>query len=188
VAKSKDAGQAYQLKITLQRITPPVWRQVKVKDCTLAKLHTIVQWCMGWHDCHVHQFDIGSQTYGDPRQWFDEIASGLEVGNERKVKLSQLARQGIEKFTYIYDLGDSWTHLIQIEKVLPAEKGAQYPQCLAGERACPPEDCGGAWGYGDFVQAIKDPGHARHEELTEWLGTDFDPEAFDIGAVNGRLR
>jgi hypothetical protein len=184
MAKTKGSAQVYQLKITLRDIKPPVWRRVQVKDCTLAKLHDIIQTCMGWDDYHLHEFDIGDERYGGPRQWQDDF----EVGNEGKVKLSQLVGQGVKKFTYVYDMGDNWGHVIQIEKLLSAEAIAHYSRCIAGKRACPPEDCGGPWGYGDFLDAIQNPRHERQEELLEWVGGEFDPEAFDIEAVNEELR
>jgi hypothetical protein len=90
--------------------------------------------------------------------------------------------------SYTYDFGDNWEHTIQIEKVVDAEPGIRYPRCIDGKRACPPEDCGGAWGYGDFLKAIQDPKHSEHEEMTEWIGGEFDPEEFDLAAVNNGLR
>jgi hypothetical protein len=188
MAKSKAGGQVYQLKVTLRDIKPPVWRRVQVKDCTLAKLHDIIQACMGWDDYHLHEFDIGGERYGDPRQWRDGFGGEMEVGNEGKVKLGQVVARGVKKFSYVYDMGDNWGHTIQVEKVLDAEPGVRYPRCVAGKRACPPEDCGGPWGYGDFLEAIQDPRHGRHEELLEWVGGEFDAEAFDAEAVNEELR
>jgi hypothetical protein len=96
--------------------------------------------------------------------------------------------QGFKKFTYTYDFGDNWRHVIQVEKVLAAEPGARYPRCVGGKRACPPEDCGGPWGYGDFLEAISNPKHPEHEDMLEWAGDEFDPEAFDLEAVNEELR
>ena len=84
-------------------------------------------------------------------------------------------------------MGDNWDHTIQLEKVLPAEAGVRYPRCVAGKRACPPEDCGGPWGYADFLNAIQNPGHENHADMVEWIGGSFDPEAFDPEAVNRRL-
>jgi hypothetical protein len=185
MAKNKEPAKVYQLKIALQDIKPPVWRRVQVSDCTLARLHDVIQRCMGWDDYHLHEFNVGHERYGAPSQWENDF--GDEVANEGKVKLSQMAGQGIKKFTYVYDMGDNWEHVIQIEKVLSAEAGASYPRCTAGARACPPEDCGGPWGYGDFVEAIQNPKHERHVELIEWLGEEFDPEAFDVAAINGDL-
>jgi hypothetical protein len=188
MGKPKVPAQVYQLKITLQHIKPPIWRRVQVKDCTLAKLHDIIQTCMGWDDYHLHEFDIGNERYGDPAQWRDDFGGELEVINEGKIKLSQLVARSVKKFTYVYDVGDNWGHTIQMEKVLAPEAGVRYPCCIAGKRSCPPEDCGGPWGYGDFLDAIQNPRHERHEELLEWVGGEFDPEAFDMEAVNKELR
>jgi hypothetical protein len=183
MAKTKDAGPVYQLKITLRDIKPPVWRRVQVKDCTLAKLHDIIQTCLGWDGYHLHAFEVGGQQYGEP-----DPDGMMEMENERKVKLSQIVAGGFKKFTYIYDFGDNWDHTIQVEKVLDAEPGVRYPRCVAGKRASPPEDCGGPWGYGDFLEAISNPKHPEHEDRLEWAGDEFDPEAFDIEEVNAELR
>jgi hypothetical protein len=188
MAKESGSDQVYQLKITLQRITPPVWRRVQVRSCTLAELHHVIQQCMGWYNCHLHDFDIGGERYGDPLQWESDFEDDLDIGDESKIKLNQLVAQGVKKLTYVYDMGDDWAHVIQIEKVLPADTGVRYPRCIAGKRACPPEDCGGPWGYGDILKAVQDPSHKQHEEQLEWIGGEFDPEAFDLEAVNAKLR
>jgi hypothetical protein len=179
----------YQVKITLNGIKPPIWRRVQVKDCTLAKLHDLIQTCMGWDDYHLHVFAIGGEQYGLPEQWKESGGWGEpEVGDSRKVKLSQLVAQGVQKFCYIYDMGDNWDHTIQIEKTLPAEAGVKYPRCIDGKRACPPEDCGGPWGYADLLEAIQDPKHPEYEDRMEWIGGGFDPEAFDLEQLNAELR
>jgi Plasmid pRiA4b ORF-3-like protein len=103
-------------------------------------------------------------------------------------RLSRVVASGIKKFTYTYDFGDNWDHAILVEKTLEAEPGVRYPRCVGGKRACPPEDCGGPWGYGDFLEAVGDPRHPEHEEMLEWAGGEFDPEAFDIETVNEELR
>jgi hypothetical protein len=182
------AGTVYQVKITLDGLRPPVWRRVLVKDCSLAKLHDLIQISMGWDDYHLHVFEIGGEQYGDREQW-DQPGpwDDSEVGDERKVKLSQLVAGGIKKFRYVYDMGDNWEHTIQIEKELPAEAGVRYPRCTDGKRACPPEDCGGVWGYGGLLEALGNPRHAQHDELREWSGGEFDPEQFDPEAVNQEL-
>lgn len=182
----KATGVVFQLKITLNEVKPPIWRRVQTKDCTLARLHDIIQASMGWHDCHLHLFKIGEDRYGDPDQWPKEFDDDPETLNERKVKLSQLADMGVKKISYEYDMGDSWWHAILMEKTLPIEKGVKYPRCIDGERACPPEDCGGPWGYGDFVEENRK--HKQHRELLEWVGGEFDPEAFDLEAVNEELQ
>jgi Plasmid pRiA4b ORF-3-like protein len=176
------AGQVYQLNITLRNIKPPIWRRVQVTDCTLATLHNIVQRCMGWTNSHLHAFEIGGEQYGEP-----DPEGMMEMEDERRLRLSRVVAHGHKQFTYTYDFGDSWDHGIQVEKVLEPEPRVRYPRCVDGRRACPPEDCGGPWGYPEFVEAIENPRHKRHRELLEWVGGEFDPEAFDIEAVNKKL-
>src|SRR5262249_48239954 len=94
--------------------------------------------------------------------------------------------QGIKKFTYVYDFGDNWRHIIEVEKVLTADAGVEYPRCVEGKRACPPEDCAGSWGYGDVVKAVKNPS-TKNRELVEWVGEDFDREEFYLEEVNKDL-
>ncbi|HVS38764.1 MAG TPA: plasmid pRiA4b ORF-3 family protein [Gemmataceae bacterium] len=180
------AGAVYPLKITLDHIRPPIWRRVQVKDCSLADLHYVIQTSMGWYNSHLHIFEIAKEQYGDPEQWQDAMW-GHDVADEGKVKLGRLVGAGVKKFHYEYDMGDSWGHTIQVEKMLPAEAGVHYPPCVDGKRACPPEDCGGPWGYGGFLDAVQNPRNPQHEEMREWVGGSFDPEAFDLDAVNRRL-
>jgi hypothetical protein len=174
----------YQLKVMLRHSKPPIWRRVQVPaDISLARLHQILQVVMGWTDSHLHQFVVGRTLIGVPDPDF-----GMEVKNERNVKLSQVVRGEKSKFAYEYDFGDNWQHDILVEKVLQAEPGARYPICLTGKRAGPPEDCGGVWGYDDLLEVIGNPSSPEHDEMLEWLGGEFDPEAFDVDAVNEELR
>ena len=176
-----------KLKITLVGSDPPIWRRVEMSDCSLAHLHNIIQVAMGWEDYHLHRFEIGQRHYGIPHPTDRDM--GIKVIDERKVQLSDvIAGAGKRvKFVYEYDFGDGWQHAIKLEGTGTAESGAKYPRCTAGERACPPEDVGGVWGYEEFLEAISDPEHERHEELIEWIG-DFDPEEFSLDAVNQELR
>ena len=91
-------------------------------------------------------------------------------------------------FKYEYDFGDGWQHDIVFERLVGREPKVKYPRCVEGERACPPEDVGGPWGYAEFLEVITDPKHERHEELLEWVGGDFDPEAFSTEKVTEQLR
>ena len=177
----KSQSTVYQLKITLADIKPPVWRRVEVTDCTLSKLHEIIQIVMGWDGSHLWAFEIGGEQYGEDPE------GEMDMESSRKLKLSQVVQRGVKKFVYTYDFGDNWEHVIQVEKVLEADPKVKYPRCVKGSRACPPEDCGGAWGYGDFLAAVQNPTHESHEEMLEWVGGEFDPEAFDIEAVNKEL-
>ena len=175
--------QIYQIKVTLQGFRPPIWRRIQVRsDTRLDKLHLILQDVMGWDNYHLHQFVIHGEYYGPP---YD--GDFMDMMDESKSKLSDLVGGEKFKFIYEYDFGDSWAHVLLVEKILPAEKGVQYPVCIKGKRACPPEDVGGVWGYGSFLEAIKDPKHPEHDEYLEWVGGEFDPEAFDLDDINVML-
>ncbi|MCJ7432979.1 MAG: plasmid pRiA4b ORF-3 family protein [Anaerolineales bacterium] len=175
----------YQIKVTLNDSKPPIWRRVLVEDTTtLSKLHTILQTVMGWTDSHLHQFIIDEGFYGNPD---DDEFGDMDIKNEKRFHLNQFVERKGFKFIYEYDFGDSWEHTILVEAILPAEKGAQYPRCIEGKRACPPEDVGGVWGYEDFLKTISNPKDPGYEEMMEWTG-EFDPERFNLDHVNEGLR
>jgi|SRR5579864_4311620 len=178
--KPKSADLLYQFKITLKESRSPIWRRIQVKDCTLDKMHEHIQTAMGWTNSHLHHFKIGEQHFGDP-VLLQENFNEMEYEDSTTTKLSDIIPQNGKRFqfTYEYDFGDSWYHEILFEGCPKEESGTKYPLCVEGERACPPEDCGGIWGYPDFVEAIQNPDHERHDELLEWIGGEFDPEAFD---------
>jgi hypothetical protein len=139
---------------------------------------------MGWTNTHLHQFKVGDIHLAEPN---DEDYEPYPI-DYRNISLNQIARYRGSSCIYEYDFGDGWEHLIEVEEELPIEAVASpLPRCIGGERACPPEDCGGSNGYDEFVGAIRDPDHDEHESYVEWAGGDFDPESFDIAAVNQRL-
>ncbi|HSJ57217.1 MAG TPA: plasmid pRiA4b ORF-3 family protein [Anaerolineae bacterium] len=177
--------QIYQLKVTLEGIKPPVWRRLLVPgDDTLGDLHDIIQVAFGWLDYHLHQFIVGDAFYGVPDP---DYLDYVDMRDEEHVTLSEiLAGEGF-RFRYEYDFGDGWMHLIEVEKVLAPEPDQLYPVCIKGRRARPPEDVGGIWGYQNFLEAIRDPEHDEHESYLEWIGGEFDPEAFDLDEVNQAL-
>lgn len=184
MSTKKQPVSVYQLKVTLKESKPPIWRRIQVNsDITLYKLHQILQVVMGWFNCHLHQFVVHGEYYGTPDPDFD-----FEVKNEKRVKLNQVASTTGDKFVYEYDFGDSWEHVILLEKILQPEAEVHYPICLKGKRACPPEDCGGIWGYNDLLEIIQDSAHPEHKDMLERLGGSFDPEEFDLGVVNQKLK
>ena len=126
---------------------------------------------------------IADHRFSEPEFGLDEM--GDSVANEKRVRLAEFGFVPKDKFAYEDDFGDGWDHEITVEKVLVPEAGGRYPQCVAGRRACPPEDVGGTWGYESFLEAIRDP---EHDSMLEWAGGEFDPAAFDIAAVNDDLR
>jgi hypothetical protein len=183
---ARKTAQIYQIKVTLDDTHPPIWRRILVPgDSTLSDLHHIVQAVMGWNNSHLHMFTINDTIYGNPE---DDEYGELGTKDEKKFKLAKLFPEGGKRFKYEYDFGDSWVHTLLIEKILPPEKGKEYPVCIKGKRACPPEDMGGVWGYEGFLEAISDPNHPEHDEYIEWAGEDFDPEAFDLEEANETLQ
>ena len=131
--RASGPATVYQLKITLKDLKPPVWRRIQVEDCSLARLHGVIQACMGWSNCHLYAFELDGEEYGDDPDLLDA----------RSLKLGRIARDGPSRFTYQYDFGDDWRHVVNIEKTLPAEPGASYPRCMDGKRACPPRTAAG---------------------------------------------
>jgi hypothetical protein len=178
----------YQVKVTLKGSKPPIWRRIQVaSDTRLDRLHRIVQCVMGWDGGHLHQFIVGGVCYSTPMPEFG-IDMETDCADARKVSL-QKAAPGVKcRILYEYDFGDGWEHDLLVEKVLDPDPAARYPVCLAGKRACPPEDCGGIWGYVELLKALQDPQHPEHKNMTEWIDEDFDPEGFDLEEVNRRLR
>ncbi len=173
----------YLLNIQLLDIEPLIWRRFVVPaSITLDRLHDVIQIVMGWTDSHLHAFTIGKKRYTEYPEFRDD---GFECGRYR---LGDLIKQKGRTFQYMYDFGDSWEHELVIEdsRYFNPERRTE-PACLEGERACPPEDVGGVYGYFEFCNALKDPTHEEHESYMEWSGGDYDSESFDADDVNWEL-
>jgi hypothetical protein len=182
--KSAVSPEIYQLKVTLLGTNPPIWRRLLAPaDLTLAQLHDVLQAAMGWQDCHMHEFCVGRRRIGTPNPE-DRLMGMPTAENERTVRLSSVLGRVGAKAIYTYDFGDSWEHGIVLEKRLAVDPKTTYPVCTDGQLACPPEDCGGIPGFYDLVEAINDPNHEQHEEMREWIGDDYDPQAFSVEEVN----
>lgn len=181
----KKFNQVYQFRITLKDIKPPIWRRIQVSETyTFWDLHVAIQDVMGWFDSHLHQFKIfdpvinAKVDIGIP----DEEDDYYEILPGWKQKISDYFSPDNKTADYIYDFGDNWEHTILLEKILPRKKGIACPVCIDGQRACPPEDCGGTGGYEEFLEIIMDPDHERYDEMLAWAG-DFEPEYFDKNDV-----
>ena len=182
----------FQFKIQLKHIThPPVWRKVTVPaQFSFAKFHLVIQAAFGWDDYHLYQFSpkgyASSPTIGIPNPDGDFFFSAIEEEDATKVKLSDIFTKEKQKFTYIYDFGDDWIHEITLEKI--TNDTSLVAACIAGKGACPPEDCGGPWGYMQLKEVFADSRHPEHEEMKEWLGLDedeaWDAEEFDLEAAS----
>jgi hypothetical protein len=181
-------SQAFlQLKVTMLGVSPAVWRRIVVPgSVVLPDLHVVLQKAFGWTDSHLHAFEQG-------RKCFQPFNPDLELGrdpgcvsDEARVVLSELLYRKGDELDYQYDFGDFWEHAIVVEEVLSGASSDPV-RCLAGARSALPEDCGGVSGYAGLLEALADPDHPEHDDLSEWAGEDFDPEAFDLKAVNRAL-
>ncbi|MBN1567168.1 MAG: plasmid pRiA4b ORF-3 family protein [Acidobacteria bacterium] len=173
----------YQLKVTLRDSHPAIWRRIQVPDTILLPhLHGVLQLAMGWTNSHLHLFQVGELNFAEPSPDDD-----FPVIDYCSVQLNQVAPAVADSLVYLYDFGDSWEHDIVVEKILPGDTGTHNLSCLDGQRACPPEDVGGVWGYADFVKAIRNPRHPEHAEMLEWVGGAFDPDRLDLPGVNRML-
>ncbi len=190
--KSAALAPHLQLKITLQGSRPAIWRRVVVPaDMTLDRLHDVIQIAMGWTNSHLHQFigeggrfDGGAFRERDPDM--DELDD--DAASERDHTVADVAPRPKSKFVYEYDFGDGWLHDVTVEKVLAPDPAFQHPVCLAGQHACPPEDCGGIGGYCEMLKRLANPKRPEHEQTKEWLGADWIAARLDIGRVNAALK
>ena len=182
--KSAAPPEIFQLKVALLGTSPPIWRRLLVPaGLTLAQLHEVLQAAMGWQDCHMHEFRAGQRHFGRPNP--DDRLMGLPpVENERTVRLSSVLGRVGAKIIYTYDFGDSWEQGLVLEKRLSRDPNTAYPMCTGGQLACPPEDCGGIGGFYDLLDALGDPAHDQYDELRDWVGDDYDPDAFSVDDVN----
>ena len=174
---------AFRLRITLDDVVPTVWRRLLVPGSVrLAKLHRMFQTAMGWTDSHLHSFTIGGQLYG---MHFDDYPEE-EIDEQRVTVLRAIGDNRC--FSYEYDFGDSWGHEVVVEEATRSSRGLKYAVCIDGQNACPPEDCGGVWGYAELLELLTDPDHEDHDHFRQWVGGPFDPTSFDLVGVNAALQ
>jgi hypothetical protein len=184
-ARKRAAPKLYELLVELEDIEPLIWRRILVPgSIKLPKLHDLLQLVMGWSDSHLHSFEVGHKTFSLAH---DEMED-LNILDEQKYTLGRILGESVREFVYEYDFGDSWRHRIKVKPVPQPNTDWFYPLCIAGERAAPPDDVGGVMGYLEFLSAIQDPKHDEHESMLAWIGGAFDPEGFDLNAINRALR
>jgi len=185
---------SYQIKITLKGMRPPIWRRLLISaDCTMDALHCAIQRSMGWQDCHLYAFRTRNRRIEIPDpddMWDSGWSNSPKPEDAAEIRLSDVARPG-DKLTYEYDFGDGWMHDILIEKEIESDDiTVRKAVCVKGKRACPPEDCGGIWGYQNLLESLSTPEQERDEnekEFVEWAGGEWDAEAFDQNAINRAL-
>lgn len=180
--------KCYKLKVKLLNISkPPIWRDVLVaQDSTFEDLHHIIQIAMGWESCHLHQFIVGNRKNGI-YIGVDQFDMGMDMLDHTQIHIDQYLKKKKDKCWYEYDFGDGWEHEIMLVDIVEIPKEQPVPFVIKGKGACPPEDCGGPWGYQELKEIINNPKAEDYEEMMEWVGEDFDPSYFDLDQANSHL-
>ncbi|MDR1302132.1 MAG: plasmid pRiA4b ORF-3 family protein [Treponema sp.] len=184
----KEPKSLFILRISLEAISPPIWRRIQVPGSfTLGSLHRVIQDSMGWDDEHLHAFTLHTIQYGPV-----SLVADLDMEDEDEHTLDSLELQEKQRFRYTYDFGDTWDHHIRVSKIRStagcSDEDKQYARCLSGKRACPPENSGGPYGYEELLETLK-ASVIHKQQLPEWLVwlRDFDPDYFALDEVNGLL-
>jgi len=177
----------HQFLIALVNTDPLVWRRVQVPEhYSFWDLHVAIQDAMGWLDCHLHEFRVAVDSKVGRIEHFgipvDDLLGERKVKPDWTVRVSDVVGKVNLPMLYVYDFGDDWHHVVMYEGGARLEPRFAYPRCISGARKCPPEDCGGAHAYAEFLEAICDPKHPRHAELLDWSGP-FDPDDFDAAKI-----
>ena len=170
------AMKTTRLRVALCDVEPALARVIDVPaSATLPELHDQLQAAIGWTDSHLHQFVTPDATYGP-----DIAGQDLWPEDQRDEDDARLVDLG-NKFEYLYDFGDGWTHDVEV-----LGPGDSAPGCIDGYGACPPEDCGGPGGYAELLGTLADPVHPGHEHMRGWVGNRLRP--FDRAATDQRVR
>lgn len=183
-AKKKATERAFTLHLSVLGTTPLVWRRLVVRESMwLSRLHDSIQVLFDWFDYQTHAFNLDDLRFGNPLK-----RDALTIEDDRDVTLADLDLEHRERFTYGYHFGEGWQVQARVEKTDTVQKGATYPLCTAGERAGPPEDCGGLEAFHDMLACIKEPHTELGREWIEWLGPDYRPEICDVEKINKALK
>ncbi len=174
----------FQFRIDLLGLDPPIWRRIQLRaDATFWDLHVAIQDAMGWLDYHLHDFIVDEGSKGRSKIGIPDPDGELDIAPGWRRRLRRYCKYPGFRMLYEYDYGDQWLHAVLLEAIALAEPGVRYPRCVAGERKCPPEDCGGPPGFAEFLAVIADPNHEEHDETLTWAGGSYDPADFDPAAV-----
>ena len=190
---------ALQFKIQLKNISnPTVWRRVVVPEhITFLDFHLVIQLSFGWFDTHLFMFSPkgwGSSPLIEipepEEEIFPSFGGRAEKLDAAKVKLTDIFQIEKQKYSYIYDFGDDWKHEITLEKM--TDEKVLYPRCIKASGTCPPEDCGGPWGYENIKEILADKKHPEHKDTKEWLGLspreNWNVDEVDIDFININLK
>lgn len=183
-ASHSAADKALVLALFVDGCTPPIWRRLVVLESMwLNHLHDTIQVALDWFDYQTHEFVIGEARYGNPFK-----RGEITVEDDRDVTLADIGLERTGSMGYMYHFGEGWSVSLRVESVVPFEKGKTFPVCVGGERAGPPEDCGGVEAFQDMLECIKEPHTELGQEWIEWLGPDYDPEKCDLDEINKALK
>jgi|GEM_PF-1181974 len=164
--------------LVLRETAPVIWRRFETDDgITLARLHRVIQAVMGWQNKHLYQFIIGGTRYGVASSGEDN-GTGIDVQDDRRITLADILKPDM-KFLYIYDMKQWWEHELEVEAVEDVPPGSLRHFCVDGQRACPPENCGGPEDYAKLLAAYFNPADERHGWALAWAGESFHPETYD---------
>jgi len=182
--RKKPPERVFQIHFKLGGCRPPIWRRLLLRETMwLSRLHDSIQASFDWYDYQTHVFAFGDLRFGNPVKRED-----LVVEDDRDVTLADLGLENHVHFAYTYNFDDGWQLEAAVESVGPIKKGVRFPRCVAGERAGPPEDCGGPEAYHDMLASIKEPDTELGREWLDWLGPNYDPDACDLAKINRALR
>jgi len=183
----------YQLRISLFDTQPKIWRRILIPtSATLWELHSAIQDVFHWNHTHLHRFWYDDK-FSKKSVWFgiptdEDDMYDIEILPSWKHKMSKYLNLEEPNLKYVYDLGDNWMHLIELENILPAEKGVTYPICIGGKRNAPPDDVGGTHGYEEMLEVLSNPSDEEYESTKEWIdsmtGGTFDPAHFYAAEVS----
>ncbi len=183
-AKKKAPEKAFVLRLDVVGTEPRIWRRLSVQESMwFSRLHDTIQILFDWFDYQTHTFTLDDLRLGNPRRQDD-----LVVEDDRDITLADLDLEHRGRFTYDYHFGEGWKVEIKVEKTLTVQKGHAYPQCLAGELAGPPEDCGGLEAFHDMLACIQEPDTELGQEWLNWLGPDYEAGRCDLEKLNKALR
>jgi hypothetical protein len=180
--RAEPLSDVVRLRISLLEVIPPVWRRVQVPaGLTLRRLHSILQCAMGWPETEDHQFRITGALYGKPT----DLTGPLR--DSRWILLADVIRRGTNSFGYALGADSAWEHEVRVEGTAPGSAENQKPVCLEGERACPPQGCAGPEAYVDRIEGRRTSRRPGSRPIAGFAGQEFDPERFDLDAVNRAL-
>jgi len=179
--------------VRLLVIEPTIWRRIEVPEhFSFWDLHVAIQDAMGWLDYHLHEYRLNDPRGGHLARIGipdEEDYEDPPLRADWKVPMTRYFKRPGHRARYLYDFGDGWEHDVQLTAIAIAEPDLTYPRCADGERACPPEDCGGPRGYANLLRVLSDSKHPDRREMTGWLRNHaknyypYRPEKFDPSAV-----